>query len=125
MLFLADMVINMKHGATSKQFLSPEQMAAALAAAPERVTDPDCPYDPNDAEAVDAYWKNAIVSHSLPELREKLAARRRGAQKAPTKVPTTIRFDADVLAKLKASGRGWQTRVNDAMREWLKTHSPG
>lgn len=40
----------------------------------------------------------------------------------PLKVPTTIRFDADVLAALKASGKGWQTRVNDAMREWLKTH---
>ena len=48
----------------------------------------------------------------------------RGAQKRPTKVPTTIRFDPDVLDGLKAGGRGWQTRVNDAMRDWLKTHSP-
>ena len=38
-----------------------------------------------------------------------------GADK-PLKVPTTIRFDADVLAALKASGKGWQTRVNEAMR---------
>jgi uncharacterized protein (DUF4415 family) len=42
----------------------------------------------------------------------------------PHKVPTTIRFDADVLAALKASGKGWQTRVNEAVRDWLKTHSP-
>ncbi|MGQ0708775.1 MAG: BrnA antitoxin family protein [Rhodoferax sp.] len=48
----------------------------------------------------------------------------RGPQKAPTKEVTTIRFDADVLAALRATGKGWQTRVNDAMREWLKTHSP-
>ena len=47
----------------------------------------------------------------------------RGPQKTPTKIPTTIRFDADVLAALKASGRGWQTRVNEAMRAWLKMHS--
>ena len=47
----------------------------------------------------------------------------RGPQKSPTKVPTTIRFDADVLAALKASGKGWQTRVNEAIRDWLKTHS--
>ncbi len=40
----------------------------------------------------------------------------------PLKVPTTIRFDADVLAALKASGKGWQTRVNEAMRAWLKDH---
>ena len=42
----------------------------------------------------------------------------------PLKVPTTIRFDADVLTALKASGKGWQTRVNEAVREWLKSHSP-
>lgn len=47
----------------------------------------------------------------------------RGAQKTPTKVSTTIRLDADILAAFKASGKGWQTRVNDAIREWLKTHS--
>lgn len=42
---------------------------------------------------------------------------------APLKMPTTIRFDADVLTALKASGKGWQTRVNDVVRDWLKTHS--
>jgi|APLow6443716910_1056828.scaffolds.fasta_scaffold169351_1 uncharacterized protein (DUF4415 family) len=103
---------------------SQEEMAAALAAAPEHVDDPECPYDPDDAQAVEAYWKDAIVSRSLPELREKIAARRRGPGRAPLKVPTTIRFDADVLDALKASGKGWQTRVNETMREWLKTHSP-
>lgn len=41
----------------------------------------------------------------------------------PLKVPTTIRFDADVLEALKASGKGWQTRVNEALRDWLKNHS--
>ncbi len=44
----------------------------------------------------------------------------RGRQKAALKVPTTIRFDADVLAAVKATGKGWQTRVNDAMREWVR-----
>ena len=39
------------------------------------------------------------------------------------KVPTTIRFDADVLDALKGMGKGWQTRVNEAMREWVKTHT--
>ena len=49
----------------------------------------------------------------------------RGPQKTPLKQPTTIRFDADVLAALKATGRGWQTRVNEAMREWVKTNASG
>ncbi len=55
-----------------------------------------------------------------PALRKTLGVR--GPQKTPTKVATTLRFDADVLEALKATGRGWQTRVNDAMREWVKTH---
>lgn len=68
---------------------------------------------------------SATPFSTLPEsLRNKLSAlKKRGQQKAPTKVPTTIRFDADVLVELKASGKGWQTRVNEAVREWLKTHS--
>jgi uncharacterized protein (DUF4415 family) len=45
-----------------------------------------------------------------------------GSVKAVPKVPTTIRFDQDVLEALKASGRGWQTRVNEAMRDWIRTH---
>jgi len=60
----------MKRNATSKPSISPEQMAAALAAAPERVEDPDCPYDPNDPAAVAAYWQGAITSHVLAGLRE-------------------------------------------------------
>jgi len=30
-----------------------------------------------------------------------------------------------VLAGLKATGPGWQTRVNDVMREWLKARTSG
>ena len=50
--------------------------------------------------------------------------RRMGRPKsnAPLKVPTTIRFDADVLTDLKATGKGWQTRVNKMVREWLRDH---
>ena len=44
---------------------------------------------------------------------------------AVVKERITIRLDPDVVAAFKATGRGWQTRVNDAMREWVKTHSLG
>ena len=33
-------------------------------------------------------------------------------------------LDADVLAAFKATGKGWQTRIDDALNDWLKTHSP-
>ncbi len=42
--------------------------------------------------------------------------RGRGPQKAPTKVSTTIRLDADVLAFFRSQGRGYQTRINEALR---------
>jgi uncharacterized protein (DUF4415 family) len=44
----------------------------------------------------------------------------RGRQKAPTKVQTTIRLDADVVAYFKGLGRGWQTRINDELRRLIK-----
>ncbi|MFD2447860.1 BrnA antitoxin family protein [Vogesella fluminis] len=55
-------------------------------------------------------------------MRRKLGAR--GAQKAPTKERITIRLSPDVAQAFKATGKGWQTRLNDALRDWLKTHSP-
>ena len=43
--------------------------------------------------------------------------RGRGPQKAPTKVMTTVRLDADVIAFFKSQGRGYQTRINDELRK--------
>ena len=43
--------------------------------------------------------------------------RGRGPQRAPTKVLTTVRLDADILAFFKAQGSGYQTRINDELRK--------
>jgi uncharacterized protein (DUF4415 family) len=40
-----------------------------------------------------------------------------------TKEHINIRIDVDVLNAFKKSGTGWQTRMNDALREWLKSHA--
>ena len=42
-----------------------------------------------------------------------------------TKVQLTVRFDADVIDSFKLAGDGWQTRMNDALRDWLRTHRVG
>jgi uncharacterized protein (DUF4415 family) len=42
---------------------------------------------------------------------------KRGAQKAPTKVLVSLRLERDVVARLRASGRGWQSRANDMLRK--------
>jgi uncharacterized protein (DUF4415 family) len=38
------------------------------------------------------------------------------------KVQLTVRYDADIVEAFKATGDGWQTRMNDALRAWLKRH---
>lgn len=68
--------------------------------------------DPDALPLTEAEWKAA----------KPLMRVGRPPSATPLKVPTTIRFDADVLADLKASGKGWQTRVNEAVRDWLRTH---
>jgi uncharacterized protein (DUF4415 family) len=45
----------------------------------------------------------------------------RGRPKATTtKEPVKLRLDADVLAALRASGEGWQTRINETLRASLR-----
>jgi uncharacterized protein (DUF4415 family) len=40
----------------------------------------------------------------------------RGLQKEPTKELISLRLDREVLAALRATGLGWQTRANDTLR---------
>lgn len=70
--------------------------------------------DPDDAPEIDAAW---VASADLYD-GEKLI--RRGRPKsAVTKEPVKLRLDADVLAALRATGDGWQTRINDTLRASL------
>ena len=39
-----------------------------------------------------------------------------------TKEQVAIRFDRDVLSAFRNTGPGWQTRMNDALRDWLRAH---
>ena len=69
--------------------------------------------DPDAVPYTEADWKKAKVQARV------------GRPKAESpKVFTGIRLDADVVETFKASGKGWQTRVNAALRDWLKRHSP-
>ena len=47
-----------------------------------------------------------------------------GSVKAEAKQAVTVRYSPEVLASFKASGKGWQARMNYALKEWLQTHSP-
>lgn len=48
----------------------------------------------------------------------------RGPQKAPTKERITIRLSPDVVEAFRATGDGWQTRVDSALKDWLRSHRP-
>ena len=43
----------------------------------------------------------------------------------PIKKPVTLRLDADVIAWFKAKGRGYQTRINRALRELMQAGKGG
>lgn len=83
----------------------------------------DTPYDPHDANAVNAFWKDATVTPgggvkaTLDALK---AARGRGPGKRPVKEAINIRLSPDVLSAFRATGTRWQTRIDAALREWLK-----
>ena len=73
---------------------------AALAAMP------DTKIDLSDAAEV-RDWSDAVV----------------GKFYRPLKKPLTIRLDADVLAWLKAQGKGYQTRINKLLRAAMRSSS--
>ena len=50
---------------------------------------------------------------------------RRGRPKLEVrKELVSVRYDVEVLEAFRAMGDGWQTRMNDALRDWLRTHQP-
>lgn len=55
-----------------------------------------------------------------PEKFAKAAVRRGRPPVAEPKISTTIRLSRDVIDYFKAGGRGWQTRIDDALREWIE-----
>jgi uncharacterized protein (DUF4415 family) len=89
-------------------------------------------YDPSDEGSIRSFLKRPFKTSSYAEMQGVLAVRRqahallekrrgeRGPQKAPTKLSITLRLDRDVIERFRAAGPGWQTRLNDALRELTK-----
>lgn len=55
-------------------------------------------------------------------LQKTLGMRPRGPQKTPKKIPTTIRFSPEVMDYFRASGEGWQSRMDGVLREYVAQH---
>ncbi|MBK7001581.1 MAG: BrnA antitoxin family protein [Rhodoferax sp.] len=73
---------------------------------------------PGLRESLGQLQRGEYAAMHTPEriLERRKAGRPVGTVKEDAKVQTAIRFDADVLAAAKASGPGWQTRINELVR---------
>jgi uncharacterized protein (DUF4415 family) len=82
----------------------------------------------SDLARVDAHVIQPAEYEEIPEWTDDLFDRadfrvggklvRRGRPpKEGRKVSVTIRLDPDVLARLRATGPGWQSRINDTLRK--------
>ena len=62
--------------------------------------------------------------HTPEQIMARRPGRPAGSVKTEPKVSTTIRLSPDVVQAFRASGDGWQTRIDAALKDWLRTHSP-
>ena len=70
------------------------------------------------------------AAEALPEfLGDKLAAEllsrkpgQRGPQKTPLKEPITVRYSSEVIKYFRSTGRGWQSRMDNVLKEWVDAH---
>lgn len=79
--------------------------------------------DPDNPEWTEADFVRAKPVWAFPDLVEILQKHgklgRPPLPKAEKKQRVTLHLDPDVLARLKADGKGWQTRANAALRKAL------
>ncbi len=75
--------------------------------------------DPDDApELTEEWFKKADLYEG-----DKLVRRGRGRPKSATrKVLLSVRYSPEVVEYFKATGEGWQTRMDAALKEWVASH---
>jgi uncharacterized protein (DUF4415 family) len=70
----------------------------------------DGPYDLKDQAATDAWLSQATI----------LRPGQRGAQKSPTKKQVSLRLPPEVITHFKATGQGWQTRIDETLKKAIE-----
>ena len=86
--------------------------------------------DENPEWTAEDFARARPASEVLPTLvgakvaAEMLRPKRGRPASANPKEHVNLRLDPDVVAAFRATGRGWQTRLNTALKDWLKDHSP-
>lgn len=77
--------------------------------------------DPDNPELTDEQIANLRplreVLPDLPASIDKEIAKRGRPKADITKTPVTIHLDQDIVDRYKATGKGWQSRMNDDLRK--------
>jgi uncharacterized protein (DUF4415 family) len=77
------------------------------------------PIDPDSPQTKASDWDGAVVKNGGVVVGH---VNTQGANRKPAKEQVAIRYSPEVLAAFRATGAGWQTRMNEALKDWLKTH---
>jgi uncharacterized protein (DUF4415 family) len=59
------------------------------------------------------------VSEKHPDVPKRV----RGSQKEPLKIPVSIRLNPDIIEYFKSQGKGWHTKINNILYDYMKTHN--
>ena len=105
-----------------KKRLIPELSDAEEAAIQAQIAE-----DPDNPELTEEDFARMRPAQEVlpPDLYASLTRNKGGRPKSEvTKVPITLRIDPDTLAAYKATGAGWQTRMNEALRKGKPKASP-
>ncbi|MEA3061298.1 MAG: hypothetical protein QOJ94_1079 [Sphingomonadales bacterium] len=85
--------------------------------------DPGKPLTDAEGEVRELQDEDFARARTFEELPQDMQAKLRGVrgkQKAPTKALISLRVSRDVLGRFRATGEGWQTRMDEALREWIE-----
>jgi uncharacterized protein (DUF4415 family) len=63
-----------------------------------------------------------VLSKHLIGMLPKRKRGERGAQKEPKKVSVTVRYSPEVVNYFKATGEGWQARMDKVLKSYVKKH---
>ena len=92
------------------------------------VSKPEDWVDPDDAPELTAEWfekATPMIGGREVTMEEFRAAAWRSfpPEARPSivpKLPITIKLDVDIIDAFEATGDGWESRMNEALREWMK-----
>ena len=112
----------MKAKGSSKKFpTSPAEIEAVISRAPGK--------DRTLTAREEAKWSTGVMVNGggYEAVRKALAEKRkpgqRGPQVAPTKQLVSVRYSSEVLTYFKSSGPGWQSRMDEALKQWVSGQS--